>query len=40
MDIRRLKPEHARKQKLDLERTVNRMYDLPLSRRRCSHSSL
>ena len=38
MDIGQLKYERARHEKLNLERTVSHMYDLPRSRRRCSRS--
>ena len=38
MDIGQLKHELARQEKLDLERTVSHMYDLPQSRRRCGRS--
>ena len=40
MDIRQLRHDQADKQKLDLERTVSHMYDLPLRRRRCGRSCL
>ena len=38
MDIGQLKHELARQEKLNLERTVSHMYDLPQSRRRCGRS--
>ena len=38
IDIGQLKHELPRHEKLDLERTVSHMYDLPQSRRRCGLS--
>ena len=38
MDIAQLKHELPRQEKLDLERTVSHMYDLPQSRIRCGRS--
>ena len=40
MDIAQLKHELPRQEKLDLERTVSHMYDLPQSRTRCGRSYL
>ena len=40
IDIRQLRHDQARKQKLDLKRTVSHMYDLPLNRMRCGRSCL
>ena len=40
MDIAQLKHELPRQEKLDLERTVSHMYDLPQSRIRCGRSYL
>ena len=40
MDIAQLKHELSRQEKLDLERTVSHMYDLPQSRIRCGRSYL
>ena len=40
MDIAPLKHELPRQEKLDLERTVSHMYDLPQSRIRCGRSHL
>ena len=40
MDIGQMKYELARQEKLDFERTVSNMYDLPASRRRCGRSCL
>ena len=40
MDIAQLKHELPRQKKLDLERTVSHMYDLPQSRIRCGRSYL
>ena len=40
MDIGQLKHELARQEKLDLERTLSHVYDLPQSRRCCGRSCL
>ena len=40
MDIAQLKHELPHEEKLDLERTVSHMYNLPQSRIRCDRSYL